>query len=136
MNRVDHWEAALDREVARARRESFDWPSHNCALWAARVVEAITGEDVLATAYRNLPRTERAIYAVLTGEDGTLRDAVTAALGEEKPAMEARRGDVVMLSLDNRLIVGVCLGAKVAAVGPTGLRTRPITEAVAAWSVG
>ncbi|WP_374797259.1 DUF6950 family protein [Paracoccus sp. p3-h83] len=46
--RVYNWEARLAAYVARVAREGFAWGQHDCALFAAGAVEAVTGIDPAA----------------------------------------------------------------------------------------
>ncbi|ARJ70082.1 DUF6950 family protein [Paracoccus contaminans] len=46
--RLYNWEARLSSYLARASREQFAWGRHDCALFAAGGVEAVTGHDPAA----------------------------------------------------------------------------------------
>jgi hypothetical protein len=47
----------------------------------------------------------------------------------------AQRGDIVLLDLDGRMTLGVCVGSEVAAPADLGMVMMPMSAAVAAWKV-
>jgi hypothetical protein len=132
--RVDNWPTILFNEIERAQIMPFIWGSHDCALFACRVVEAMTGVDHGAS-FRGRYDSERGA-AVLIKDAGGLRQIATDAMGAEIPPLMARRGDVVLILQDGeRETLGVCIGAECAVPGIDGLMTLPITAAIAAWRV-
>ena len=54
--RLYNWESRLSAYAARVAREGFAWGRHDCALFAAGAVEAVTGTDP-AAAWRGQYRT-------------------------------------------------------------------------------
>lgn len=113
--RLPDWQTRLTEAIREAQRIPFDARSHNCVLFAARCVEAITGAPV--------PRRWK----------GSLEPTVDALLPRVKPSMAAR-GDVVLADVPEPSL-GVCIGRKAAFVSPTGLIFEPMRKARIAWSV-
>jgi hypothetical protein len=127
--RFQNWEKLLNDYLSQVG--PFEWGANDCCLFAANGVFAITGEDY-AKPYRG--------YKTAKGALGKLKDigvdgVATKALGEPKPPTLAKRGDVVSFESGNGLALGLCIGAKIAAVGQDGLIMLPMNQAIQAWSV-
>lgn len=136
MTRKQRWPSILAEQVEAARDKQFEWGTHDCALWAADVVLAMTGVDV-AAAYRGAYTDEAsAREAMLRIDGGGLRAIGNRAFG---PALNnvamTQRGDVALVEIDGREAAGIVLGATVAVPGPRGLQFAPLDSIVAAWAV-
>lgn len=105
MNRLPDWEQRLAEYAASIRDLPFAWGSHDCILFAASAIEAMTGTDI-AAAYRGRYDSKISAAAILkeVGE-GTLLKTLNATLEKRKPS-RARRGDLVW----SEGSVGVCMG--------------------------
>jgi hypothetical protein len=136
MTRRDGWEAALWEVLESAREAAFSHDPEqglDCVRFAARCIEAVTGETVETPPYSS----DRAALRLLAG--GGLEALVDQALPNRVGVGEAQRGDVVLLpSAEPELpaALGVCVGEHAASVGPQGFVALPMTEATAAWRVG
>jgi hypothetical protein len=127
--RFQNWEKLLNDYLSQIG--PFEWGANDCCLFAANGVFAMTGEDY-AKPYRG--------YKTAKGALGKLKDigvdgVATKALGEPKPPTLAKRGDVVSFESGDGLALGLCIGAKIAAVGQDGLIMLPMNQAIQAWSV-
>lgn len=111
----------------------FAWGSHDCALFAAEVVLAITGID-LAAEYRGYS-TEAGAAKILKRQGG-LEGIATRALGESRSPLLARPGDVGLVMNDGRECLGVCTGATWHVPGTHGLVALPLSDAIKSWRVG
>jgi hypothetical protein len=89
--------------IERFRHTPFAWGEHDCALFAANVLLAYTGED-FATVFRGRYKSKSGAYRVLKPYGG-LSGYITSIF-KPKPIKMAQRGDLVMK--DN--CVGICLG--------------------------
>lgn len=120
-------------EAARAR--PFEYGTQDCALFAASVVEAITGVDVAAV-WRGYAG-ERAALKIVR-DAGGLAKLASHALGETIRPTFARRGDVVLIERPEPwgAALGVCVGTHAAFAGATGLWFEPMPEWRCAWRVG
>jgi hypothetical protein len=118
-------------DFMQARRERpFAWGTNDCASFAADAVEAMTGERL------QIPQAATPeAYARLLRDQGPLQAMVEALLGEPIPASFAQRGDVVLLVLDDRDTLGICVGADIAGPGADGVVLVPMSHAVAAWRI-
>src|SRR5690348_1512638 len=134
MARFEDWPERLQSCVAAAVGAPFQWGTHDCVTWAADVVLALTGADVIAD-YRGR-WDDRAGALECLAEMGGIEAAATARLGAplETP-LYAQRGDVVAISTEEGPALGICLGAELAFVSPAGLTLRSITAAMKAWRV-
>ncbi|MFU8883097.1 MAG: DUF6950 family protein [Rhodobacterales bacterium] len=131
--RLSNWPLLLATEIEAARTTPFAWGQHDCALFAADVVLAITGSDP-AAAVRGSYRSQRGSARVLKrlGCD-TLEEAATKALGQAVSCALLQRGDVALLDLPTGPTLGICVGATVAAPAETGLAFLPLDNAIKGW---
>lgn len=131
MRRREDWPERLAEYLEGARGRPFSFGTHDCATFAAGAVAVMTDAEIEA------PRVESAAdYARFVLAAGSLHDHVGDRLGEPLPSPAfAQRGDVVLMTLDGRETLGVCIGAEVAGPGPGGMVTMPMSIAAAAWRV-
>ena len=132
MPRFEDWPTRLNAAIDAARARPFDWERHNCATFAADCVEAITGVALHArfaglhadmrTAVRNSEQLENEVAIVLS-------DCARVLPGY------AQRGDVVLVRNGGRVLLGICCGVSVAAVGEKGVEFMVMREALCAWRV-
>ena len=127
--RHQDWEKRLAAYLSQVGL--FEWGQNDCCLFAANGVLAMTGVDY-AQPYRGYTTAKEALR--LLGDDGVEGVAIKA-WGEPKPPAMAKRGDPVLVDLGDDIALGLCVGAKIAAVGPHGLVMLPMKKAVKAWSV-
>ena len=110
----------------------FEWGTNDCCMFAVRAVEVMTGVDH-GKPYRGY-KTALGAHRRLE-KYGGVDGIATIELGELKPVLFAKRGDVVSVQGGENILLGVCLGDKMAAVSETGLIFRPMESAQNAWSV-
>ncbi len=134
MTRRPDWEQRLHDHLAHCADRAFAWGEHDCALFSADAVLAMTDVD-LAAAYRGRYRTAiGSVRALRRYGAGTLEATIDASL-PSKPVAFAITGDVVMVDG----MAGICLGAVAVFVGEADgaaqLITFPRHVWQAAWSV-
>jgi hypothetical protein len=127
--RHEDWEKRLNEFLDTVG--PFDWGTNDCCLFAANAVLAMTGEDY-AKPYRGYKTAKGALSRL---KDIGVAGVATNALGAPKAPLFAQRGDVVSFDAGDGIALGVCIGAKIAAVGQDGLLMLPMNEAIQAWSV-
>jgi hypothetical protein len=137
LTRREDWTSRLAAALEEARDKPFKWGSHDCGLFAADCVLAMTDTDPAAL-YRGQYVDEagaRDTLWLISG--GGLRAAWTKALG---PAMNnvkmARRGDVALVEIGGMEAAGIVVGSRVACTTEGGLVMVPAHRIVAAWAVG
>jgi len=135
MKRIKGWEQALPAATRAAMARRHAWGSHDCALFAADCVQAMTGEDLAAEfrgTYKDEAGARRTLAALGCADVG---DLAARYLPEISPP-EARRGDVVMIEGKYGPFLAIVDGRT--AVGPSrrGLEHAPVTSARRGWRVG
>ena len=135
MRRLPGWEQRLMACVRRAMDRPFEWGEHDCALFAADCVEAITGED-LAEEFRGRYMDRKGSLKVLRAcGEGDLQATVTRLLGEPSDPKTARRGDLVLVRTPTGPAIAVCVGLEAVAPGRHGLTRTPMGAWRLAWRV-
>lgn len=132
LTRDERWPLILAEQVEGARKRPFAFGMHDCCLFAADVVLAMTGTDI-AAGYRGKYKTERGALQLIAKGEG-LSAMASKQLGKSMPALCAQRGDVVLIS-QGRYSLGICLGSMLVVPGKEGLVFLPIREAMCAWRV-
>lgn len=131
MRRHD-WAARLHEVIDAHKAREFVWGGADCCLFAARCVDAMT-TNAIAYLIRDRYHDERSALKFIA-EYGGLAGAVSRYMGDPSDK-RAVRGDVVLIDGGEGDALGVCLGAKVVAMGPDGLRYVPRSEIKMVWSV-
>lgn len=128
--RLPDWDDRLSALIAERFDAPFAWGSHDCALWGADVVAALTGLDHGA-AFRGTYSDARGAAAALRLHGaGTIVKTFDAHLTRCRPAF-ARRGDLVKA----RASIGVAIGGDALFVGAEGERDGLVRLPRAEWSL-
>jgi hypothetical protein len=122
MRRLPDWNARLATFLAGCARTPFEPGLHDCALFAAGCVAAMTGEDP-ARAFRGR-------YSTIVGGHRLLRRAghadhvaLVASLLDEVAPLMAQVGDIAIVESPEGPALGLVGGAHVIVPGPDGLGT-------------
>jgi len=132
MRRVD-WVSRLWDTMNVWHSANFDYGHHDCCLFAARCIDAITGTDrekELLTQYHD----ERTAMRFIA-KSGGIVPAISERLGEPVDGYCARRGDVCLVPTENGDGVGVCVGTTVAVAAETGLEFYPLSTTIKHWRI-
>ena len=133
--RLPDWPQRLDALVQSKLAQPFAWGSHDCCTWPADVVQAITGEDPIAS-YRGRYATEDEAEAVLTdGLEAEVAKCMAAFGAPECPPRFAQRGDWALCRVGNELLGGAVVGSVVMVPGMARLYAVPMGRVVRAWAV-
>jgi len=122
--------AGLYEVIEAHKNRTFAWGECDCCLFVARVRDAMHGTNL-----------EQALLAEYDCETGALRyiasqgglDAAVSHFLGSPTDQRAVRGSVVLIDGGEGEAVGVCVGAKVVAMGPNGLRYLPRSEIKRVW---
>ena len=134
MKRREDWPEQLAACIDAARDRPFVWGEHDCTLFAANCVQAMTGHDY-AEGYRG-SYSDALSGARLIAQLGGMAAIATTALGYPVPLACVGRGDVVLLEdLKGRQSLGICLGEHSAFTGPERLELVPTLKCTTAWRV-
>ncbi len=128
--KTDGWEKRLNEFLDSVG--PFEWGSNDCCMFAVKAVEVMTGEDH-GKPYRGYKTGLGAARRL--EKHGGVEGIATIELGAPKPILYVKRGDVVSVKNDGNLLLGICLGDKIAAVSETGLVFLSTDTIQNAWSV-
>ncbi len=134
MTRRKDWPSRFAALVEEARLRPFEWGVHDCCLWAADSVLALTGVDHalgLRGTYADALAARRVLDAL-----GGYAGAAALAGPEIAPAL-AGAGDVGLVAsgAEDGVSLGVCTGIEWLCVGDAGLLRFPLASAQRAWRV-
>jgi len=129
--RIRTWQSALDALVRERLNQPFAWGKQDCALFAADCVWAVTGVDP-AEDLRGSYSSAAGAAEVIAGGGG-LGNIAAARLGEAIIVELAQVGDVVLISLEGRETLSVCMGSYLTAPGEFGLVDLPLYLSLSAW---
>jgi len=108
--RFDDWPSLMNQAIDAARDMPFQWGHHDCALFAADVVKAITGCDY-AQSWRGRYTDPFSLLRLLKQHQfNELTDLVDTYLPRIDCA-PAGRGDVVAIDMDGHAALGICAGS-------------------------
>lgn len=127
--RIQGWEKILADKIEAARHTPFHWGEHDCCLWAADVVQGLTGMDYMAD-FRGRYKNEFGALKLIKALELTLEEAVSTRL-TSTDIMFARRGDVLLKSG----ALGICSGSEGYFVTPSGLTAIKTLDCERAWRV-
>lgn len=131
--RFQSWPEILAKQIEAARSRPFVWGEHDCALFAANVVKAMTGQDFTKEFIGKYKTAAGATK--LIAKNGGLENIATQFLGESMPIYFAGRGDVVLVILEGIESLGICIGTHCAFVGLEKMEFLPLTDCEKAWPV-
>lgn len=135
IRRLPDWHPRLSAWLTGCARHPLVPGEHDCALFAAGAVQAMTGSDPAARwrgGYTSLPQGLRALRAAGFAD----HVAVVAALFEEVPPAFAQVGDIAVVRQPGELpALGVVTGAEVAVLREAGLGFVSCLDAAQAWRV-
>lgn len=131
MRRPD-WRLRLSAYLSEVARRPFEAGRHDCALFAAGAVEAMTGENpALPIDYDTIRR------GLVALRDAGFDDhiAFVAARFEEVHVSRAQAGDLAVIATAEGPALGVVQGPNVYVAGRTGLGFVELLGAVRAFRV-
>jgi hypothetical protein len=131
--RHKHWQIFYGKITEAYKDKPFKWGEHDCVLWAANVVAAITGEDYGAE-WRGTYDSALSAARLLESLGGA-EALVTKFLGQPIPVAMANVGDVLLLKQGDWDMLAICNGQTMLAPGPKGLAVHSTLSALKAWKV-
>lgn len=142
--RREDWPGRLAALLAEAKDRPLDWGRHDCCLFAADAVLAMTGEDP-AAALRGRYRDVKGARRIVKARGGSLERLAEAMAKRhgwpECRVLQARRGDLLLLAPAAPIspgwpqAFGICIGAIAAVPGQSRMVFLPLVQAVRAWSI-
>lgn len=134
MRRYPDWQARLREYVAAQARAPFRYGKHDCALFAAGAVNAMTGVD-LARGWRGKYRSLKRGLAMVREAGHEDHVALCASALPEIHPSKARRGDIAAVPVPDGLALGVVQGEYVWVLQPQGMASVLLTDAQRAFRV-
>jgi len=139
MTRLPGWLDRLHAYVEDVRHRPYEAVRHNCALFAAGGIQAITGLDPVAELGMARPGSELAVARLLRDAGGVEGLAARFFGRAADGPLTARRGDVVIKPGEAGNTLGICMGDH--ALFLTRDRARPLQarrldECAGSWRVG
>lgn len=127
MTYLSDWSTRLTMQLEAARRQPFLWGQHDCCLFAASCVEAITGEDPMAEFRGHYDDRDSALEALKNIGQGTLFATMKAKFSDPVSIAQAQRGDIVFYMSEDGPSLGIAMGALAFFVGEEGSNEGLIT---------
>lgn len=136
MKRNDNWRPALLAYVQSVAAKPFVWGEHDCALFAAGAVEAMTGEDIAAP-FRGKYKTLAGGLRMLKKRGFDNHADYAASLFEEIHPSSVNVGDIAALDTGSGIALGIVQGDRIYALqdGAAGISTVPLLRAKRAFRV-
>lgn len=136
MSRRPDWHQKMFDAFAQARARQFQWGLHDCCLFVASVVDAMTDSDYAQRIAADLPYSTEAEARDYIARAGGLQPLVASYLGDTIPWGWAQQGDVVLAhDANGQEVLGVCEGAQVICATGAGIGPLPINRAICAWRI-
>ena len=132
--RLPDWRQRLVAYLAEAHRLPYVEGEHDCALFTASAVHAMTGVDYAAP-YRGRYTTTRGGIRILRKDGFKDHIALAAHHLKEKPVSFAVPGDVAVADADDGQALGIVQGENVYVLGLNGLWNLSLLSAVKCFEV-
>jgi hypothetical protein len=130
--RKENWPSILTEQIKAARLRPFSWGQHDCALFAASVINAMTGSE-LGKEFIGKYKTAAGAKKIIDKFGGI--EAMANKYFEEVPVYFCQRGDLVMTQRNGQLTLGICVGENCAFPGIEKLEYLKLSECTKAWRV-
>jgi len=137
MARISNWPRALSDYITENERHPFIWGEHDCLLFAAGAIKAITEHDP-ANFWRG--KYHSAFGAARVFKDwGGIEEMVATIAGaegyEEEPVKLAQRGDLMLHHQRRWPAGGICMGVWSAFAGADQITMLKTASCARAWRV-
>jgi len=138
MKRREDWPERLARFLDARRETAWEYGAHDCALFAADAVHAITGVDPAARIRGYIGRLAAIEVVRQHGGLAHLAETEMARAGSVPAAPgKAQRGDLVLVTVDDETdALGVVADRDVAVANAPGWARVPRHRITAAWHIG
>jgi hypothetical protein len=127
------WEHTLFEFVESRKNLPFERGVHDCCLFAADWVLALTGVDY-AAALRGTYADDESALAIIQAAGGIV-PLVSRLVGEPIAVSLAQRGDVVAIKEGTTGAIGVCIGKYSVFVGHDKMYHIPTLKCDSAWRI-
>lgn len=128
MIRLPDWRSRLHARLAENADRAFEPGVHDCSLFSADMVEAMTGDDP-AAAYRGQYSTVAEGKALLRADGFSDHVAFAESLYTEVPVLQAQVGDLAVIRQFSQIGLGVVIGHSIAVAAESGIGHIPLSYA-------
>lgn len=135
MRRIAGWDVALYRVTVAALARLHEWGTHDCVMFGADCVLAMTGEDPVADIRGKYDGPVTAARIIRKAGFDCLGDMIADRFLEIEVSA-AGRGDLVLCDGPDGEFVGVVDGHVCLGPAPNGLTHIPLRQAQRAFRVG
>lgn len=138
MARREDWQDRLAAAFETARATPFAYGTHDCALFIARCVDAMTDGTLIAQIAEAFTYGTEEEAAALISAAGGLEALATQFLGYPSPRNLCRRGDVMLYDHGNGMGLGIHDGQQIIApvIGArSGLTGVPLECGLMGWRI-
>lgn len=132
--RIKGWRSRLAATIDKARADAFAPGVHDCGLFSAAIVEAVTGVDH-GDVWRGKYKTLVGGYKLLAKKGFKDVPSYWAAHLPEIHPCEAATGDLASLDTPEGAAMGVVSGDRIFVLMPGNLGTVPLLSASRAFKV-
>jgi len=137
VKRLEGWEQRLFETIDAARARPYVVGKADCFRLACEVVTALTGEPSRWPEFEGKYHDEEGANKLVQQHGGFLVGFSSFSGIERVGIKNARRGDVCGYADEKRkLHLGICIGANVALLGPSGLVFVPLESCFCTWRIG
>jgi hypothetical protein len=137
--RLLDWEQRLHDLVSERLLQPYDPSRHDCLMWPADAVKAVTGKD-FGKGHRGKYKSTATGYRHLQKMGFASPEALLNSKFDEKPVGYAGRGDLVLVEVEGQRIPAVVIGHHALAIFEAGefegLARIDRALWVKAWAVG
>lgn len=132
--RLEGWQDLYWAAMEKAREARFQWGSHDCVLFAAKMATAICDRDYIAETRAAFAWSSEEEALELT-KDG-LQSLVESVLGPMQPWVALGHGDLILIRDDAEMeSMASHDGCQFIGVAARGIRPIPMRCAVGGWQV-
>ena len=130
-DRLPDWEPRLCAYLGTCAARPFEWGRHDCALFLAGGIEAMTGIDPARKLRGTYGSAKEGRARLKQMGFGSLIELVGQHLPEQPP-LQAQPGDAALV---DRKALGIVQGSLVYVLRREGLGLVPLSRATQAWEV-
>jgi hypothetical protein len=132
--RYEDWQTKFWVAMEEARTAHFEWGSHDCVLFAAKMADAISDSGYVGKARAAFTWTDMRSAIQLLG-DG-LQPQVESVLGEMQRWQRLSQGDIVLIADDDgRESLAIHDGCQLLGPDEIGYKVIPFRCAKGGWKV-
>lgn len=134
LKRKSDWAELLIAEINKAQKTPFKWGEHDCALFVADVILAMTDVDLAADLRGTYSTYKGSLKVIKKAGFKTIQDIVDSKL-ENIEINQSIRGDVICVRTANGPALAINAGLTAAAASTYGIESYHRSAWLKAWSI-